>query len=183
MFPLLRCLSLLAYLALLAACASAPRSTDRYAGNVHLTPGPVATPQMVAEVAAADRAFFEALFTTCDFAKLADSVTADFELYHDKWGLTTTSREQFVNGVRESCARREQGTDFRARRELVAGSMEVYPLEDYGAVQVGVHRFYALEEGQPDKLTETSRFTTVWKNEGGTWRMARALSYDHRLAR
>ncbi|HYH46991.1 MAG TPA: nuclear transport factor 2 family protein [Thermoanaerobaculia bacterium] len=176
---MLRACSLLAALCLLASCSAAPE----YASNVHLTPGPAVTPQLIAEITAVDKVFFEALFTTCDLEILADTVTEDFEFYHDKSGLTNTSGEQFVNGIREACKRREEGTDFRARRELVAGSMKVYPLNNYGAIQVGVHRFYALEEGQPDKLTETSKFTTVWKNDGGKWRMARVLSYDHQLAR
>jgi hypothetical protein len=110
------------------------------------------------------------------------AVTEDFEFYHDKHGLTATSRDQFVQSLRGLCERQASGEDFRARRELVRESLAVYPLNNYGAVEVGVHRFYALIEGGPDRLTETSRFTTVWKKEGDSWRMARALSYDHQLA-
>jgi ketosteroid isomerase-like protein len=60
--------------------------------------------------------------------------------------------------------------------------MAVYPLNNYGAIQVGIHRFYAIAEGKKDQLTETGRFTQVWKKEDGKWKLARVLSYDHKLA-
>jgi hypothetical protein len=60
--------------------------------------------------------------------------------------------------------------------------MNVYPLNKYGAIQIGTHRFYAIQQGKPDRLTETGQFTHVWKEENGQWRLARVLSYDHQLA-
>lgn len=171
-----RILALLAALSLLAACSSAPIP------NVNLTPGPVASQELFDAIARQDSALFDAAFNTCDLDRLGDLVTEDFEFYHDKHGLNATSRAQFVEMFRGSCERRKQGVDFRARRELVPGSMTVYPLNNYGAIQVGVHRFYAIAEGKKDRLTETARFTHVWKNENGRWRVARALSYDHKLA-
>jgi ketosteroid isomerase-like protein len=181
-----RSCALLACCAVLAACSSAPRPAGKesgFASNVHLTAGPAPSKELFDEIAREDAAFFAALFDACDVDKVADAVTEDFEFYHDKGGLTATSRDQFAASLRGMCERQAAGTDFRARRELVAGSMAVYPLNNYGAVQVGIHRFYALaSEGRPEQLTETARFTTVWKKEGDRWRMARALSYDHRLA-
>ncbi len=183
---MIRLCTLLACLGLLAACASAPRPGGEdtgFAANVHLTPGAgAASPQLVAEITARDKALFAAVFDTCDLAALADLVTADFEFYHDKGGLTATSREQFVEAIRGTCERQAQGVDFRARRELVPASLRVYPLNKYGAIEMGVHRFYALAADRPEKLTETGRFTMVWKQEGDTWRLARVLSYDHQLA-
>lgn len=183
---MLRALTLSACLGLLAACAAASRSTGEdpgFAPNVHLTPGAgAASPELVAEIKAWDLALFAAVFDRCDVEALGGMVTEDFEFYHDKGGLTATSREQFVAAIRGTCERQAQGVDFHARRELVPGSLEVYPLNNYGAIEVGVHRFYAIAEGRPDKLTETGKFTQVWKKEGDTWRLARVLSYDHRLA-
>jgi hypothetical protein len=114
-------------------------------------------------------------------ALLATLVTEDFEMYHDKGGLIATSGAQFVKSIEGMCARRKTGEDYRARRELVAGSMKVYPLNNYGAVQVGEHRFYQLLPGKPEKLVEVALFTQVWKKGAGSWKLARVLSYDHRL--
>jgi hypothetical protein len=80
------------------------------------------------------------------------------------------------------CERQAAGTDFRARRELVPGSMTVHVIGDYGAMQMGTHRFFALQAGKPDRLTETGKFIDLWKREGETWKLARVISYDHRLA-
>ena len=144
-------------------------------------PGPVATKELFDELAEKDRMLFDSVFNTCDHQALGGLVTDDFEMYHDKGGLVATSGPQFVENIRGMCERQKTGVDYRARRELVEGSLEVYPLNNYGAVQIGVHRFYRKTEGQPDKLVEIARFTHVWKKDGNGWRVARVLSYDHKL--
>ena len=78
-------------------------------------------------------------------------------------------------------AAEQTGEDYRARREIVPGSLKVYPLNNYGAVEVGEHRFYQLLPGQPEKLVEISLFTQVWKKEDSGWKLTRVLSYGHRL--
>ena len=175
---MIRPFALVAGFALIAVCSSAQTSS-----NVNLTPGPATPPELFGEIAKSDSALFGAVFNKCDPATLPGLVTEDFEFYHDKWGQIATSGTQFVDSIRQLCERQKQGIDFRSRRELVEGSMEVYPINNYGAVQVGVHRFYALAEGKPDRLTETARFTHLWKKDDkGHWRLARVLSYDHKLA-
>jgi hypothetical protein len=72
--------------------------------------------------------------------------------------------------------------DFRARRELVKGSMAVYPLNNYGAVETGRHDFYAIEVGKPDRMTESAQFLHLWKKDGDHWKLTRVVSYDHKLA-
>ena len=145
------------------------------------TAGPVPTKELYDEIAAHDRKLFDAVFNTCDTQALAGLVTDDFEMYHDKGGLVSTSGAQFVENIRGMCERQKTGEDYRARRELVEGSLEVYPLNNYGAVEVGVHRFYKRTPGQPDKLVEIAKFTQVWKKEASGWKLARVLSYDHKL--
>ncbi len=61
--------------------------------------------------------------------------------------------------------------------------MKVFPLNNYGAIETGVHRFYAVSKGKPNTLTEVAQFTHVWKEENGQFRLARVLSYDHVLAK
>ena len=143
--------------------------------------GPAPTQALTDEIAAADKALFAAVFDTCDTAGLAKMVTDDFEMFHDKGGRTATSGEQFTKAIEGMCARQKTGEDYRARRELVAASLKVYPLNNYGAVEVGEHRFYKLTPGKPEQLVEISLFTQVWKKEASGWKLARVLSYDHRL--
>lgn len=145
--------------------------------------GPVATQALYNEIAEADRVLFAAAFDTCDTAKLATIVTDDLEMFHDKGGLIATSGAQFVENFTRTCERQKTGEDYRARRELVPGSMKVYPLNNYGAIAVGEHRFYQLLPGKPEKLVEISQFTHVWKKEPGAWKLARVLSYDHKVTK
>lgn len=60
------------------------------------------------------------------------------------------------------------------------GTLEVYPLNGYGAVEFGVQRFYSSAGSAPEKLTATARFVHLWQEQDGQWRIARVISYDHR---
>lgn len=179
---MMRIFACLVCLAVLVSSCSSARKDSEAIPNVNLTPGPSATKELFDEIAKNDAAFFAAFFDDCNVDQIGEAVTEDFEFYHDKWGLIATSKAQFVESARNRCERQRQGVDFRSRRELVPGSMAVYPLNNYGAIQEGIHRFYAIAEGKKDQLTETGRFTHVWKKEEGRWRLARVLSYDHKLA-
>jgi ketosteroid isomerase-like protein len=137
---------------------------------------------LIDALAQQDRVLFEAVFG-CQLDVLAGLRTDDFEFLHDEWGQTADSRQQFVDAIAQGCERQKTGSDFKARRELVEGSMTVHVINKYGAMQMGTHRFYALRAGQPDRLTETGRFIDLWKQGAdGTWKLARVISYDHRLA-
>jgi hypothetical protein len=149
---------------------------------VNLRAGPAASQALFDEIAAADKTLFGAVFDTCDVKVLRGLVADDFEFYHDKDGLSEKSGAQFVDDVAKHCERIEKGVDFRARRELVKGSMAVYPLNNYGAVETGRHDFYAIEEGKADRLTESAQFLHLWKKDGDHWKLTRVVSYDHKLA-
>jgi ketosteroid isomerase-like protein len=151
--------------------------------EVNLTPGAQARPGLREEILAADAAFFKAFFDTCDVATVRRYLTDDFEMLHDKGGRVSGSGAEFVKETEDKCRRQADGTDFLSTRKLVSETLEVYPLNNYGAIATGTHRFYAVKAGEPDRLTETGQFTIVWKEENGEWRMARALSYDHVLAK
>ena len=159
----------LLFLTCLALAAHAQRS------------GPEQTKALTDEIAAADKALFAAVFDNCDTRALSKMVTDDFEFYHDKDGLSSKSGPAFVKDVEGMCARQKTGEDYRARRELVPGSLKVYPINKFGAVEVGEHRFYKLMPGKPEQLVEVALFTHLWKKEADGWKLARVLSYDHRL--
>lgn len=89
----------------------------------------------------------------------------DLEFYHDKGGLSTSKKEMV-----EATQRNVFG---KAKRELLAGSIEVSPIPGYGAVEIGSHRFHNLAE---NSRSGYSKFVTVWKNENGRWRITRVIS-------
>jgi len=160
----------------------ASESDGRTVLEAKLSPESAIAQQLFDELAYQDSVLFDAIFNTCNLEKIGELVTDDFEFYHDKWGLIATTGAQFVESIKNLCERQAKGVDYRARKELVKGSMTVYPLNNYGAIQMGVHRFYAKTEGKEDKLTEVAKFTHVWKKDAGKWKIARVLSYDHKPA-
>lgn len=49
----------------------------------------------------------------------------------------------------------------------------------YRAIQMGIHKFYAIEKDKPMYQTDMARFTHVWLLENEIWKFSRGLSNDH----
>jgi hypothetical protein len=62
----------------------------------------------------------------------------------------------------------------------VQGSVEVCPINNYGAVQTGEHRFYLTQKGQKEALDGIGKFVMLWRRTGDEWRVARVISYGFR---
>jgi hypothetical protein len=125
------------------------------------------------ELAHMDSAVFDASFVSCDHEKANAIFTHDVEFYHDKTGFQSGRQvHENTKKLTESCPG-ERGI----RRELVAGSLQVFPIKDFGAVQMGVHRF--IERGSPTMTV--AKFVHLWKKEDGKWRLSRVLSFDHQF--
>ncbi len=125
-----------------------------------------------------DSLLFNVGFNTCDISQFENLVSDDFEFYHDKAGITQ-SKAAFISDIKNGLCK----LNYKPFRELVAGSMEVYPMEKngvlYGAIQMGVHKFYAIEKDKPMYQTDMAKFTELWLLENGNWKLSRVLSYDH----
>jgi ketosteroid isomerase-like protein len=109
-------------------------------------------------------------FNAHDVDRLMSLFTDDLEFYHDTGGLGDY---------------RQNAEDFKKmfasmpdiRRDLVKGSLEVYPIKDYGAMEIGEHRFCHKENGKDD--CGTFKFAMVWRKTGESWKISRVLSYGH----
>ncbi len=119
------------------------------------------------ELAAMDRELFDAAFVDCDRAKFSALFTEDAEFYHDRDGAMTGEQVTELRG----CPRDEGVT-----RTLVEGSLEVYPIKNFGAIQTGRHMFTKAGEVG----TGIAKFVHLWRFRDGQWRLARVLSFDHR---
>lgn len=135
--------------------------------NAQASQGLPSTDDLYKTVAGLDTALFDA-YNNCNLDKLGSMVDENLEFYHDKTGLAV-GRQPFVNAIKENIC-------GKVHRELVAGSLEVYPLKDYGAVEIGVHRF--THPGDPQALGE-AKFITLWQLKDGKWKVTRAISFDH----
>lgn len=133
---------------------------------------PVFTATLYRQIAQADSSVFAA-FNRCDSVAYKPFFAPDLEFYHDLGGLAA-GRQVEMQSLREMCAR---GTHIR--RELLKSTLEVHPLKGYGAVEIGVHRFYHTNKGQVEKLSGTYKFIHVWQRTVTGWRITRIISYGH----
>jgi hypothetical protein len=123
-------------------------------------------------VAALDAEVFAA-FNNCAAAgqldKHAGYFAPDVEFYHDTGGVTWTREQMIANTQKNACG--------HFRRELVAGSLKIFPIKDFGAIELGSHRFCQFNTGACEGLAD---FMIVWRNQGGDWKITRVFSYGHR---
>jgi hypothetical protein len=115
-----------------------------------------------------DMQLFDA-YNHCDLKTLGAMMSDDLEFYHDQTGLSV-GKEPFIAAIKQNIC-------GKVERTLLPGSMEVYPLKGYGAVEIGVHRFH--QAGHPEDLGGEAKFVTLWQNKDGAWKVTRAISFNH----
>jgi hypothetical protein len=135
-------------------------------------------PNVINTILFRDSLFWNA-YNSCDIAGMQQHFSDDVEFYHDKGGLTV-GLQNLITATKTNLCGNE---NFRLRREAVAGSIKVYPLQKsgvtYGAIISGEHVFYVVEKGKPERLDGLAKFTHVWMLTDNNWKMSRILSYDH----
>ena len=125
-----------------------------------------------ATITTLDAKLFNA-YNTCDLDTLGSMVEDGLEFYHDKTGLAV-GKQTFLDAIKNNIC------PGKVQRTLVPGSLEIYPLHDFGAVEIGVHRFH--HPGDPQNVGE-AKFVTLWHYKDGAWKMSRAISFDHESAK
>jgi hypothetical protein len=65
------------------------------------------------------------------------------------------------------------------RRDLAPGTLKVYPLKTYGAVETGIHLFCDAKLPKCSDGSGVGRFTMLWEFRDGVWLLTRVISYDH----
>jgi ketosteroid isomerase-like protein len=124
--------------------------------------------ELTRAISALDTQLFDA-YNNCDLDKLGSMVADDLEFYHDKTGLAV-GKQPFLVAIKNNIC-------GKVTRELVKGSLEVYPLKGYGAVEIGVHRFH--HPGQDHDVLGEAKFIHLWQYKDGAWKVSRVISYDH----
>lgn len=121
------------------------------------------------EIKQMDSIMFQA-FNTQNMEKFKAMFTEDLEWFQDNGGLIPykTVFENFGNTFKN---------ENKLSRELVKGSLEVYPIKDYGAIQIGRHQFKHVENGKLE--IGTFKFLMIWQKKDSLWRISRVVSYDH----
>lgn len=170
-------LRLLLVLALAAAPLTAAPSSD--------TP---ADPALFATMQSLDTKLFDAA-NHCDYEKLSAMVDDNLEFYHDQGGLMV-GKQAFLESIRKN-------TCGVMIRELIPGTLQVYPIKGYGAMELGTHRFHHpghekefpgardlgmtrfLDPKAPEWSVGEAKFLHIWQLKDGSWKLTRVVSYAH----
>jgi hypothetical protein len=148
--------------ALVAALLAAPLA------QIHAQTAPAPEP-LFQTIQSLDTQLFDA-YNHCDLEKFGSLLADDLEFYHDVGGLSR-SRQTLVEGVKNNIC-------GKVTRELVPGSLEVYPIANYGAVEIGVHHFHDPGHENIEPVGE-AKFIQLWQNKDGAWKLTRVISFDH----
>ena len=126
-----------------------------------------------------DSLLFNIGFNNCDIIQFKKLVSDNFEFYHDQGGITK-SKSEFIQSIENGLCK----LDYKPKRVLDVKSLEIFPLKKngvlYGAIETGIHSFYAIEKKQEEYLTSIAKFTHLWMLENGNWKLSKGLSYDHK---
>jgi hypothetical protein len=125
--------------------------------------------ELFKKIASLDSMLFNA-YNSKNLDLMKTFFTKDLEWYQDNGGLINFERV-FINF--QSIFNRE----YDLKRNLVKESLEVHPIKDYGAIEIGKHQFKHIENGKLE--VGTFKFLMIWKNDQGSWKISRVISYDH----
>ena len=117
------------------------------------------------EIKAMDKEFFDA-YNECDIQKQESIYSDKIEFFHDKGGLMTSKKDILDATKRNICG--------KVKRELIKESVEVYPINNFGAIQIGFHKFHNNQE--PNAESIPSKFIMVWNNDNGKWKIEKVIS-------
>lgn len=121
------------------------------------------------KVANLDSSLFEA-YNSKNLDLMKTYFTKDLEWYQDNGGLIDFEK---VFSNFQSIFNR----DYDLKRNIIRESLEVHPIEGYGAIEIGKHQFKHIENGKLE--IGTFKFLMIWKNDNGNWKISRVISYDH----
>jgi len=125
--------------------------------------------QLFEKVAKLDSSLFAA-YNSKNLDLMKTYFTKDLEWYQDNGGLIDF--EKVFENFNSIFYR-----DYDLKRNLIKESLEVHPIEGYGAIEIGKHQFKHIENGKLE--IGIFKFLMIWKNDNGNWKISRVVSYDH----
>ncbi|WP_448103438.1 nuclear transport factor 2 family protein [Pedobacter panaciterrae] len=111
-----------------------------------------------------DSIYFDT-YNRCNIAKMNSLTADDIEFYHDRGGFSHSKKDLLASIQKNICG--------KVTHILTPGSIEVYEIPGYGAVQFGYHSFRNVNE--PGE-SHPSKFVTLWLLKDGNWQIARVIS-------
>ena len=124
-------------------------------------------------ITALDTELFDA-YNHCDLKTFDSLLADDVEFYHDQGGVTL-GRQKLTESIKNNICTGD------TQRILVPGTLKIYYMKGYGAIEMGVHRFMHPKTEASNGTGEAS-FVQLWQFKDGNWKLTRVLSYDHHSA-
>ena len=121
-------------------------------------------------ITALDTKLFDA-YNHCDLKTFDSMLADDVEFYHDQGGVTR-GRQKLTESIKNNICTGD------TQRVLVPGTLKIYHMKGYGAIEMGVHRFLHPQTEAANGTGEAS-FVHLWQYSEGAWKVSRVLSYDH----
>ncbi len=112
-----------------------------------------------------DSVYFNA-YNSCDMDKQAAIYADSIEFYHDGSGLETSKKDLLAAIKQNICG--------KVTRVLVKGSIEVYQIPNFGAVEIGLHRF--INHAENNSLSRPDKFIVIWRHQNDLWQITRVIS-------
>jgi hypothetical protein len=112
-----------------------------------------------------DSVYFNA-YNDCDMDKQAAIYADSIEFYHDGSGLET-SKKKLLEAIKENIC-------GKVTRVLVKGSIEVYQIPNFGAIEIGLHRF--INHAENNNVSRPDKFIVIWRHNNDQWQITRVIS-------
>ena len=112
-----------------------------------------------------DSVYFNA-YNSCDMDKQAAIYADSIEFYHDGSGLQT-SKKMLLAAIKENIC-------GKVTRVLVKGSIEVYQIPNFGAVEIGLHRF--INHAENNSMSRPDKYIVIWRHNNDQWQITRVIS-------
>ena len=147
----------------IASCSTPQKNSYQLTKNYHPD-----NQELYNEIVQQDSLFFDA-YNNCStmLEKYGHFYSENIEFYHDQGGYMS-SKKDIIDGTQKNIC-------GKVTRELVKGSIEVYPIKDHGAIEFGLHLFHNNQE-PPGSPSRVGRFTIIWHKENGQWKITRVVS-------
>lgn len=123
-----------------------------------------ASSKLYGTIAKLDSTYFDA-YNNSKPEVLDDLTAENLEFYHDHGGLSTSKAE--------SNAAIKKNIFGKVTRTLTPGSLEVYEIPGFGAIEFGYHSFTNKIEQQ---TSQPSKFVIIWQQKANKWQVTRVIS-------
>ncbi len=117
-------------------------------------------------------------YNACDLNAMGSLIAPDVELYNDGAGRIV-GRETVIDMLRKGLCEGPRSQGFQFRSEPVSGSLEIFPIAGFGALEFSKSAMWEDHSDGTKKPVSIVRALTVWELRGGVWIVAMQFAYSH----